>query len=589
MSARLSSLRLVAGLARPQGRAWRHSRPSIIEELEKRVLLSGSPTVYTVNATTANGAGSGNSGDLVYVINQANANTNPAGSVIDFSPSVFNAATPQTITLSSALDLSETTGPEVVDGPGASAVTVSGNYTVSVFDIAMGVTASLSGLTISRGWGAGNAFIPGKGGGVDNSGTLTITNCSITNDAGTSLGGVCNSGTMMIVDSTIANDFANAQGLPFEEAFGGGIDNAGTLTISGSTIANDSAYSGGGIYNVGALSIANSTIADNESETGGGIENYGGTLTVINSTIAGNNAYQGSGVDSEGTLTSVNCTIVYNLGTGGGLAVGSGTAILDNTIVALNSSLGTQSGSVPYDIIGTVSSSSSHNLIGTGGSGGLQNRVNGNHVGVAKPLLGTLADNGGLTHTISLLRGSPAIGAGSVALAVNPITNEPLATDQRGAGFARVVNGKVDIGALESAATYTNTEPPTVASERVLTAGKGGHSRVKGFELTFSEALKSSRARDSSNYIVIQTLPQGWQTVSQRVKLKAEYSNASHSVSLILSGRPTFALGGELTVIATAPSGITSAQGVYLDGSGNGVPGSNAVFVILPERQGLAD
>ena len=75
------------------------------------------PTIYTVDLTSASGAGSGNSGDLVYVIGLANADTNIAGSLIEFDPSVFNSASPHTITLSSTLVLSETAGPEVIDGP----------------------------------------------------------------------------------------------------------------------------------------------------------------------------------------------------------------------------------------------------------------------------------------------------------------------------------------------------------------------------------------------------------------------------------------------------------------------------------------
>ncbi len=48
-----------------------------------------------------------------------------------------------------------------------------------------------------------------------------------------------------------------------------------------------------------------------------------------------------------------------------------------------------------------------------------------------------------------LLPGSPAINKGSNALAVDPSTGQPLTTDQRGAGFARITYGKVDIGAYE--------------------------------------------------------------------------------------------------------------------------------------------
>ena len=106
-----------------------------------------------------------------------------------------------------------------------------------------------------------------------------------------------------------------------------------------------------------------------------------------------------------------------------------------------------------------VSSSSAFNLIGTGGSGGLTNGTNHNQVGVANPGLGPLADNGGPTQTIKLLPGSPAINKGSNALAVDPLTGQPLATDQRGPGFVRIVNGTVDIGAYE----YTPDANDTLA------------------------------------------------------------------------------------------------------------------------------
>ena len=46
--------------------------------------------------------------------------------------------------------------------------------------------------------------------------------------------------------------------------------------------------------------------------------------------------------------------------------------------------------------------------------------------------------------------GSPAANTGSNALAVDPVTLTSLTTDQRGAGFSRVIGGKVDIGSFES-------------------------------------------------------------------------------------------------------------------------------------------
>jgi hypothetical protein len=125
MSLRISSAHRLAIPARQQARARRRCRLWALEALEGRVLLSGSPTYYTVNLTSDTGASSGTdayptagtpSGDLLWAVTQANANTNAAGSVIEFDPTVF--ATPQTITLSSTLVLSETAGPEVIEGPG---------------------------------------------------------------------------------------------------------------------------------------------------------------------------------------------------------------------------------------------------------------------------------------------------------------------------------------------------------------------------------------------------------------------------------------------------------------------------------------
>ena len=61
-------------------------------------------------------------------------------------------------------------------------------------------------------------------------------------------------------------------------------------------------------------------------------------------------------------------------------------------------------------------------------------------------LLGPLQDNGGSTLTHSLLYGSPAIDAGSNALALDENGN-PLTSDQ--IGRIRIQDGTVDIGAVE--------------------------------------------------------------------------------------------------------------------------------------------
>src|SRR5207248_2840902 len=77
------------------------------------------------------------------------------------------------------------------------------------------------------------------------------------------------------------------------------------------------------------------------------------------------------------------------------------------------------------------------------------------------PMLGPLQDNGGPTFTHTLLSGSPALDSGDPNF--DPYAfSPPLLYDQRGDGFARVVNDHIDIGAFEvqPAPTPTPTATP---------------------------------------------------------------------------------------------------------------------------------
>ena len=90
----------------------------------------------------------------------ASANALP-GHTITFDPTVFASA--QTITLTGIqLELSDTSGTETITGP-AAGVTVSGGGLSRVFQVDAGVTASISGLTITGGNDA-----TGNGGGLYN-------------------------------------------------------------------------------------------------------------------------------------------------------------------------------------------------------------------------------------------------------------------------------------------------------------------------------------------------------------------------------------------------------------------------------------
>ena len=73
-------------------------------------------------------------------------------------------------------------------------------------------------------------------------------------------------------------------------------------------------------------------------------------------------------------------------------------------------------------------------------------------------MLGPLQDNGGPISTHALLPGSPAIDAG------DPSFTPPPFYDQRGSGFDRVINGRIDIGSFEVQATPTPTPTATATA-----------------------------------------------------------------------------------------------------------------------------
>jgi hypothetical protein len=669
-------------------KAWSHSAPNnertrrrryyVLEGLENRTLLSGSPTIYIVDLTSDTGATTGtDAGDLLFCITEANANTNTAGSEIQFSPKAFTAATPQTITLSNTLELKETDGPEMIDGPGASLVTISGNTAVEVFDEPDDdVTAALSGLTILDG-----STTNGTGGGIDNNGTLAVTDCTIETNSAEFGGGIYNDGPLLtvtgcdiegnsaasvgggiendlggvseIMGTTIASNSAVSGGggilnhakstltltdsalgeNSVSDGKGGGIENngstlkvtnstlagnesktsptaqmpagtgggiantSGTASVTSSTLSGNSAVSGGGgIYQSGgALTVTDSTLSDNSvsgaSGPGGGIDENSGTLTITNGTVAGNSAQGvGAGIqENEGALTAVNCTIAYNIetasgasGMGGGMDITQGPVTLDNTLIALNTD-GTGLAAPADNLFSEgedVSSASKNNLIGTGGdNSGLAGGSNGNQLGVADPGLGALADNGGPTETIALLAASPAINAGNNALAVDPAGN-PLTTDQRGAGFPRIVNGTVDIGAFERPIV---TATPTVYTVD-LTSDTGAGSGTEGDLLYVTNLANANTSLAGSEIEFSPTVFATPQTIT--LTSPVALSEPSGPETIVGPGANVVTVSGNKAVevfdvhesgVIVTLSGLTISDGSANSGGGIGNSGMLAV------------
>ncbi|MGE3640112.1 MAG: choice-of-anchor Q domain-containing protein, partial [Pirellulales bacterium] len=350
--------------------------------------------VVDIDADEADGNETSGDFSLREAINRTNANL--GADTITFAADF--STTPRVISLGLGQFL--ITDDLTLTGPGANLLTINGNNASIIFLVtdqqaAVARTVTISGLTIS-----GGRNMVGSGGAIFNAENLTVQSSTITASQAVNGAGFfnLNSGTLLVQNSTISNNLATS--------------------------------SGGGIFNSGTLAVENSTISGNRATTsaGGVAQNYTATATTLlrNTTISQNHS-DNNNAGAE---------------PGGGILVGSGAVTLHNSIVADNfrgSGVLTED-----DISGSLNASSTHNLIGTGGSGGLTNGTNGNQVGVANPLLGSLADNGGPTLTHALLAHSPAINMGDNAQAPPGLT-----TDQRGGAFARVVNVTVDIGAFE--------------------------------------------------------------------------------------------------------------------------------------------
>ncbi len=414
-----------------------------------------------VQNTDDSGAGS---------LREALANANP-GDTIDLT------GLSGTITLTTGqLEIEDAV---TIQGPGASALAISGNNASRVFyllDDLSGGTVTISGLTITGGndGPGGGVFFNCNGG----SGSFVVSDAVVTGNTSDSLGGGlyfdrCDEGgSMSVLNSVVSNNTSTDSGA-------GGIwfDEGDSLTIENSTVSGNHALDGGGgglsafAYQAGGVTVLNSTISGNTaSEGGGGMYLFSSDqpIVVANSTVTGNSAGSvGGGIFVfTGSIDLQQSTVTGNVAAdrGDGLYLGyagsgikaasgngndrvhaavddgQGIGVVTGSIVAGNDDGTSDIGGNPEassvtttaSVIGAVAS-----IPDTDGGG--------NQLGVTDPGLDPLANNGGATQTMALKAGSPAVDTGP-----DPVPSFPgNEFDQRGAGFARVVGSKVDVGAFE--------------------------------------------------------------------------------------------------------------------------------------------
>jgi predicted outer membrane repeat protein len=329
-----------------------------------------------------------------------------------------------------------------LNGVKAATTIIDGTNSLNVFTVGAGISLTLSNLTIEKGVGYAG------GGGVDNSGTLTVNNSLFYLNTALSGGAILNTGTANISKTSFSGNSPYFFG---HSASCGAIDNRSAMTITASTLdtnyAQNNFTSGGAICNGGTLTINYSTLSNNSSGGnnagyGGAIFNYAGTLTVTNSTFAGNSATTSGGAiySQGGTVQISNSTFGNNpetIGGGGALSNAGSSVLIQDSIVANSANGGNCAGTITSDGY-NLSSDSTCNFSSTGD---LSNK---------NPKLGALHKNGGPTETLALQKGSPALDAGNPA-GCRDFAGNLLKTDQRGLprpGGAETTG--CDMGAYES-------------------------------------------------------------------------------------------------------------------------------------------
>jgi hypothetical protein len=243
------------------------------------------------------------------------------------------------------------------------------------------------------------------------------------------------------------------------------------VTVSGVTVkGNWVARNEGGIsISAGASGrtglVENSSFYDNRAQALTTLFMSGqGTFSVKNSTFAGNSSTTNAGGGTVGinansatgpiSLTFENVTIARNgpldnaFGNGG---FGTGTPQLTTTIK--NSIMGgyqSGNGSSAFLSVGTGWTYNIQNSLfetsggvppGTCGANGVLCDLDAKFESLTNN--GPLTPSGNTTMTLALRPGSPALDSGAATT---------LTTDQRGAGFPRVIGAAVDMGAYESPA-----------------------------------------------------------------------------------------------------------------------------------------
>lgn len=447
------------------------------------------------------------------VVNDCTNETGTGGGDIGIADAISSASSGDTITFSCSgtIPITSTlhiTTPMTIDG--GSNVTFDGQNTVQVLSVKL-PTAS---------------------------GVFTIENLTVEKSSHSGYGGgmYADVGTVYIANSTFSHNTATSSG--------GGVfaDDKAIVYIDGSTFTDNSApgtnNSGGAIYVNGAVTVTNSTFVGNSAGVGGAILNYG-TATITSSTFSGDSA----------TVTGDDIVAGPNGPTTVGASIIAGScATFGLSLISNGYNLGT--GNACSDLSGS------------------HDQMNVSDLGLAS----SLANHGGVTDTLALLDGSPAIGA-------IPAGDCSVTMDQR--GYARPANGGTacSIGAYEFAPQTAVTLTPASASYGdALPTLKAS----VGFLDSSVAGGQSAPSCGTVTFTATSTAPG-----STLVTLGSASINSSGDASLTPSGISLN--GGTYTLAATytgeTVAGGCASKGSYLSGTSSG---SAVTLTITPASTTIA-
>jgi hypothetical protein len=419
----------------------------------------------------------------------------------------------------------------------------------------------------------------GNGGGIYNTGTLRLTDDTISGNT-TGPGGNGGQDTVMASGASDTLDIGSGDG-----GNGGGIYNTGTLTLTGDTVSGNTTGAGGvaandnvtatgdtntlnigsgnggegaGIYSTGDLTLTNDTVSgdatgapgtaggDEVTATGtgddfdlyngvggngGGIYNDG-PATVTATTVSANSAVAGGGISFDASTLSLGDSIVANSPSGGNCAFAGGTLVDGG-----------------YDL-------DSGTTCGLSGSGDLTN---------ANPQLGTLEANGGPTATVALAPTSPAVDI--VPVGINGC-GTTLKNDQR--GVLRPQGTGCDSGAYE----YGDIAMQTLSASP--------HPVPASSDLTYTATVSNAGATDATGVAVTDTVPAGEKLKTVETS-QGSCSTSSKTVTCTLGQ-----MGAATTAAVTIVVKVTAVEGKKVRDSvdvvattGDTIPGNDSKTVVV--------